>query len=330
MGQKVLWLFVVWSCFFLFKGQSVKAGCPIVMTPSRVVVKYGDPLTVNCSSTIDQVESLGWESNVKGTPATNAHHVLLNIEKVDEWELESECFFNFKNGSQCIEQLPIIIYKPPDSVSIVADKPMEELKEYTLQCIVSNVGPLYKMTVIWYKGDTKIEQQKLAYTAGPPPYNQTQSSFIKLTLDKHDHGRKIVCEAKFDFEEIGFNIPPVRSAPLDLQVLYRPIFEETKVEMIEVPPNGEIILNCTAQGNPMPNYFWQVPQASEQAVGHQPVLRLQGASTGTYNCTASNSQGFSTKQFILTDAPRSAPGTTAGILVAVFFVLISILGTTQC
>lgn len=297
-------LFVVCGCFVLFKEQTVRA-CPVVMTPSSVVVHYGEAFMVDCNSTRDKIEGMGWESTYKGTGLVEAAHVQLRIEKVDRWEIMSQCFLNFEDGTQCTKNLPITVYKMPDSVSILppnANQPIEEDREYDFQCDVVNVAPVKKVLVTWYKDDIRIMNETLS--AKPDTAPLTQSSPYKLRAQKSDNGAKLMCEAKFDFGPSGPNLQPVRSPPMDLHVLYQPFFENSKVETVEAPADRKITLDCTAQGNTPPQYHWQVPQLTQQKTGSEPILDLKGPFPGTYNCTASNSQGSSIKQFVVTDAPR--------------------------
>lgn len=321
-------LFFVCSCLVLSKAQTVSSACPFVMTPSSVVVQYGDPFAVDCNSTTKEKEGMGWESSYKGTGLIDADHVQLKIEKVDRWSIESQCYMNLNNGDQCSENLPITVYKMPDSVYIEPPKtnqPMEEHKDYQFQCDVVNVAPVNNVTVTWYKNDKTIETRFLSSETEKKPLNQ--SSLYTLRAQMLDNGSKLRCEAKFDFGLTGPNLPPVKSPPVDLQVLYQPFFEGSKMEMVEVPANGKIRLDCTAQGNPMPQYRWQVPRPTQQQVGSEPILNLKGPFHGTYNCTASNSQGSSVKQFVVTDAPRDYTVLAAVVgVVAALGVLLLISG----
>lgn len=273
------------------------------MTPSSVVVQYGDALIVDCNSTTDQRDSMGWESTSGGTSLIEQDHVQLNLAKVDKWEIKSRCYMNLNDGEQCDEKLPITVYKLPDSVSLLPldTNQFMEHKEYDLQCAVANVAPVKKVLVTWYKDDINIVTEQLSADNDSTPLNRT--SRYTLRAQKSDNGGKVMCEAKFDFGPTGPILQPVRSTLMDLQVLYQPFFEKSKEEM-EVPGNHKITLDCTAQGNPTPQYKWQVPQPIQQKVGSGPILNLTGPFPGTYNCTASNSQGFSIKQFVITDAPR--------------------------
>lgn len=277
----------------------------MVLTPSSVVVHYGDSFTVDCNSTKDQIEGMGWESTYKGTGLIEETHVPLHIEKVDRWTIMSQCYLNFEDGTQCTENLPITVYKMPDSVSILspnATQPLQEHREYEFQCDVVNVAPVKKVLVTWYKDDISVAEETLSAEPDATPLNR--SSLYRLSAQKSDNGGKLMCEAKFDFGPSGPNLQPIRSPSMDLQVLYQPFFENSEVETVESPANRKITLDCTAQGNPPPQYRWQMPQTTQQRAGSGPILDLTGPFPGMYNCTASNSQGSSIKQFVVTDAPR--------------------------
>lgn len=321
-------LFVACCCFTLSKAQTVSPSCPFVMTPSSVVVQYGDPLVVDCNSTTKEREEMGWESDYKGTGAIPADHVQLNIDKVDKWSINSQCYMNLNDGEQCSENLPITVYKMPDSVYIespTTNQPMEEHEEYQFQCAVVNVAPVNKVSVTWYKNDKSIETKVLSSESEKTPLNGL--SLYTLRAQMLDNGGKLRCEAKFDFGPTGPNLPPVKSPPVDLQVLYQPFFEKSQMEMVEVPANGMITLDCAAKGNPTPQYQWQVPQPNQQKVGSGPILNLKRPFPGTYNCTASNSQGSSIKQFLVTDAPRDYTVLAAVVgVVAALGVLLLIIG----
>lgn len=291
----------------LFKAQTVSPSCPLVMTPPSIVVQFGGAFTVDCNSTTDQREGMGWESTYKGIGLTEVDHVQLNIEKVDRWAIQSQCFMTLMDGNQCSESLPITVYQMPDAVSLFlrnTTQTLEEHKDYEFQCDVVNVAPVKNVLVTWYKDDRSIlHKEWLSAKTDDTPLNG--SSFYTLTAQKTDNGRKLMCEATFDFGSTGPNLQPVRSPSMDLQVLYRPFFEESKVETVEVSGNRKVTLDCTAQGNPTPRYQWQVPQPVQQKVGTAPILDLSGPFSGNYSCRAFNSQGYSVKVFVIREAPRN-------------------------
>lgn len=322
-------VYVVCAYFVLSKEQTVTTlDCPLVLTPASVVVHYGEAFTVDCNSTKDQIEGLSWESTYKGIGLTETTHLPLRIEKADRWTIKSTCILNFEDGTQCPKSLPITVYKMPDSVSILlpnARQPIEEDKEYEFQCDVVNVAPVNKVLVTWYKDGSRVKNETLS--AETDKTNLTRSSHYKLRAQKSDNGAKLMCDAKFDFGPSGPNLQPVSSPPMSLQVLYQPFLENPQVETVEAPANRNITLDCTAQGNPPPQYRWQVPLPTQQRAGSGPILHLKGPFPGTYNCTASNSQGSSIKQFVVTDAPRNYTVLAAVIgVLAVLGVLLLISG----
>uniref|UniRef100_A0A8C6U984 Ig-like domain-containing protein n=1 Tax=Neogobius melanostomus TaxID=47308 RepID=A0A8C6U984_9GOBI len=273
--------------------QTVSASCPVVMTPSRVVVQYGDAFTVECNSTTDQKEGMGWESNYKGTGLVEADHVPLNIEKVDRWAIQSQCYVNLNNGTQCSKSLPITVYM----------NFRLWYRNYGFECAVANVAPVKKVLVTWIKDNNSTVKECLTEESNEKPGN-CRSDFT-LSAQKTDNGGTLMCEAKFDFGPMGPNLQPIRSPVMDLQVLCKYFDHVSKFssDVTMHSTNGKLTLDCTAQGNPTPQYHWQVPQPTQEKVGSGPILDLKGPFPGTYNCTAANSQGSSVKQFVITDAP---------------------------
>uniref|UniRef100_A0A8C6U5G7 Ig-like domain-containing protein n=1 Tax=Neogobius melanostomus TaxID=47308 RepID=A0A8C6U5G7_9GOBI len=300
-------LFLLHKSFLMLStAQTVSASCPLVMTPSSVVVQYGDAFTVECNSTTDQKEGMGWESNYKGTGLIEADHVQLNSEKVDRWAIQSQCYVNLNNGTQCSEYLPITVYKMPDSVSILHEntkQPLVEHQDYGFECAVANVAPVKKVLVTWIKDNNSTVKECLTEESNEKPGN-CRSDFT-LSAQKTDNGGTLMCEAKFDFGPMGPNLQPIRSPVMDLQVLCKYFDHVSKFssDVTMHSTNGKLTLDCTAQGNPTPQYNWQVPQPTQEKVGSEPILDLKGPFSGTYNCTAANSQGSSVKQFVITDAP---------------------------
>lgn len=85
-----------------------------------------------------------------------------------------------------------------------------------------------------------------------------------------------------------------------------PTFSKPVNETVNIEAQSQLILNCTATGNPMPVYSWQYPQPPQQATTNQKenqsTLALSLPLPGTYNCTVSNSQGTRTKHFTVIKA----------------------------
>lgn len=84
------------------------AGCPLVVTPAEMVVRFGDPASVNCSTDAD-VQQMGWEAPV-GATSTPGPAVIWTVEKLEDWQINPLCFINLKDTYQCSKNLTITLY----------------------------------------------------------------------------------------------------------------------------------------------------------------------------------------------------------------------------
>lgn len=273
----------------------------VEMSPPRVVVRFGDPILVNCSSLANQPEGMGWESTYGGTGLKDfVSYIILNISSAKDWKIEPVCFITYHDGEQCPSNLPVTVYKTPDSVSMALQDKMVEGQKYSVRCDVVNVAPVGNLSVRLYKGNEVFLTKKFSdSTLGP--VNKSVVTTIEGRRD--DDGAQIRCEAELNFESVEQNPPAVRSISHELTVLYRPVLTEN--ETIEILPGNKLILNCTTKGNPMPTYSWQFPQPAPQMKEHEnvdgPILSPSFQLPGPYACTASNRLGKTTKYFMVTE-----------------------------
>ncbi|XP_029292846.1 hemicentin-2-like [Cottoperca gobio] len=315
--------------FILCTGKPVHSvGCPVEMSPPSVLVRFGDPFSVNCSSPSDQRQSLGWEAMV-GTGTGLKHGVssiTLKIDSVKNWNIKPICFINLLDGFQCMETLPVTVYKMPDSISISQPSqmgPMVEGEKYRMQCDIVNVAPLRNLSVHWHRGDKIIYTQTFDESSESPV---NTSSVFDLTAQIGDNGTEMWCEAQLDFSPPVPNLS-ILSDSLKVIVLYSPTFTKPGNETLEISAGNETILDCTATGNPTPVYSWNFPHLIQKMKknqnGNQLILTPPFGFPGTYNCTASNTQGSNTKYFTVIEATRNR--TTFAVLVGVFVVLGAVL-----
>lgn len=102
---------VGYNIFFVLLGKAVSSSCPIQLSPPTVVVKFGDPIFANCSSSSDQIDLMGWESEYGGTGVKEGvSSITLDIKSMQAWEITAQCFVNFLDGTQCSEFLPVTVY----------------------------------------------------------------------------------------------------------------------------------------------------------------------------------------------------------------------------
>ncbi|XP_051743723.1 intercellular adhesion molecule 1-like isoform X1 [Ctenopharyngodon idella] len=192
--------------------------CPLQLNPQRVVVEYGGSVSVNCSTSVTHY-GMGWETSNGAVPQSRDNLITWRVSNLRQWDIQPFCYINYKK--QCQLELPVTIYKTPDSVSISTvnhNRPMMEGNQYELQCDVLNVAPVQYLTVKWYKGQTLVDQTIFTDTT-KTPVNKTVTLMIRP--DRADDGVQYRCEAELELGEEGPRPPPkVTSDPLSITEYY--------------------------------------------------------------------------------------------------------------
>nr|XP_057905388.1 cell adhesion molecule 2-like isoform X1 [Doryrhamphus excisus] len=314
-----MWCIVFFS-LFAYAAQTASDSCPVETSPTKAVVPFGGSFTATCKALSDQVEGMGWESSYGGTGLQQGvTNITLHVESLRDWRLNAVCFANLKDGSQCTQRFPITTYKMPDSVTIdgwTENEPKKEGLTFILYCKVVQVAPIREVMVEWFKGNRSIGLAAQGKMENKEPINATFGHV--MTVFREDDGTQVWCEARLDFGPSGPVLPVVSSEPQKLFVLYPPTFNETHTNL-SLPIGGNMTLNCSASGNPPPRYSWTLPVPLKLETENQPVLTSSFQHPGTYQCTAANSLGATTKVFTVSEAPRD--WTTFAAVVGVFLAL---------
>ncbi|XP_051745757.1 intercellular adhesion molecule 5 isoform X7 [Ctenopharyngodon idella] len=229
--------------------------CPVELNPQRVVVEYGGSVSVNCSTSVTH-HGMGWEVSEGAVPQSRDNLITWRVSNLTQWDIQPFCYLNHKK--QCQLELPVTIYKTPDSVSISTVNhtgPMMEGNQYELQCDVLNVAPVQYLTVKWYKGQTLVDQTNFTDTI-KTPVDKTVTLMIRP--DRADDGAQYRCEAELELGEEGPQPPPkLTSDPLNITVYYKPTINETKLpSVVSVFRGHPVVLVCEADGNPKPTISW--------------------------------------------------------------------------
>ncbi|XP_030583516.1 hemicentin-1-like [Archocentrus centrarchus] len=270
-----------------------------VFTPSRLVVKHGDPANAtcvvcqrDCHGNIFDLEK-AWGEVIK-----NGTTLLWTIKKLTEWDMDIQCFYSLDDGDQCISKLDITTYQPPKSVSISFVNhtgPMFEHQQYRLQCSVQDVAPVQNLTVTFYRGSKALGHLQ-SNSEEKKAVNKIFT--LNITASKDDDGALYRCEAKLELGPDGPQPPPVaRSQTLTASVYY--IDEMPNPVSITITEGDPLHLNCSPVGNPKPTYTWTLP--SDRFSSHSDsVLTIDTAGfedNGQYICTVSNEAGNVTMVF---------------------------------
>ncbi|PWA17618.1 hypothetical protein CCH79_00008177 [Gambusia affinis] len=237
------------------------ASCPIELIPPRVVVKYGDPISVNCTTSAEKFHGLGWEASQGGTGVVQMQrYVMLTVESVTQWDSHPICFINI--DPQCSTRLGLVIYTFPENISISSSiestEEMIENEEYSFTCSILNIAPVQNLIVRWYKGNQVINSENLTNSTKQPT---NQTSIFRFTPTRQDDRTTIRCEAHMD---LGPEVGP-----------------EIECHTVEVQEGESLDGKCNVTGSPTPHIQWLIN-------GHSinPGHSLRRNDTGTYEVKA--------------------------------------------
>ncbi|XP_019964224.2 cell adhesion molecule 3-like [Paralichthys olivaceus] len=271
-------------------------------TPSTLVVKHGDPASAHCTlcpscpSNIFNLEKSIGKNVLNGTTIT------WTVDSLREWGTTLLCFYANATNHQCCTELDVIVYKPPDLVSIGFKNhsgPLFESRHYTLECEVQNVAPISNVTVTFFRDLTELGQTQSSSAPQSEPGTEV------FTLDIHatpkDDGAQYWCQAKLELGPHGPKTPPMAtSKKVTATVHYKPQqLEPSHPDVIWITKGDSLQLNCSAVGNPSPSYTWTVLPAGVPP-SNRSVLTIQSVASGhggEYSCSASNDMGTSTVMF---------------------------------
>ncbi|XP_054460739.1 intercellular adhesion molecule 1-like [Anoplopoma fimbria] len=228
--------------------------CTLTMTPSILVVRFGDPVKATCSVPKMRFYGLGWEVSLASPELMMNRTLVWSVDKMTEWSIKPKCYALSEKGD-CHIELPVIVYKPPDNVSISFVNhtgPMFEGHQYTLQCSVEKVAPVENLVVTFYRGRRALGQRwsKHNDTEKKP---LTEIFSLDIIPSKEHNGAQYWCEAKLELGPEGPQPPPVvTSQKISTTVYFGPqLMCLRKLQVRE----GEG-LSCEVRGNPQPLVTW--------------------------------------------------------------------------
>ncbi|XP_056310192.1 vascular cell adhesion protein 1-like [Danio aesculapii] len=266
------------------------AECPLQISPQSVVVKYGDSVSVNCSTSVTH-HGMGWESTVGAVPLSRDSLIILRVSKLTYWEMQPPFCYIAYDEQQCKVDLPVTVYKTPDSVSIsTVNQAMTEGNQYELQCDVHNVAPAQNLTVNWYKGETLVDQTNFTDTT-KSPVNKT--SKLAIRPNRADDGAQYRCEAELNLGEDGPQPPPTNtSESLSITVYFKPTIKEDKLpSTVSVVRGYSEVVVCEAEGKPKPTIRWS--DGTNTFNGE--TFTITESTAENLTCTATNAAGSSSR-----------------------------------
>ncbi|XP_067441357.1 intercellular adhesion molecule 1-like isoform X3 [Thunnus thynnus] len=273
-----------------------------LFTPSRLVVKFGDPTSAKCSACQHTCpnELFGLENSV-GVRTKNGTTISWDVESLTEWDTSPMCYYTDNDDNQCCSTLPVTVYQPPKNISfsfLNHSGSMTAGHLYTLQCHVQEVAPVGNLNVIFYQGQTELGRLQ-SNNAEKTPVTETFT--LVIIPSKADDGGQYWCEAKLDLGPEGPQTPPVvESGKLTATVYYGPQLKgSSHLDLITVTKGDHLQLDCSAVGNPRPSYNWMLPSATGSPFSDD-ILTIESVTLehkGQYTCSVHNNIGTVTVKF---------------------------------
>lgn len=230
--------------------SSTGSCCPITINPPKVVVKYGDPVSINCTANGEH-DGMGWEAHEGGIGNTKVDHLTWSVASLKDSSNNVTCFINPVSAEQCDKAAIIVLYSIPEKVQIVSnstDGTMAEGEDYYLICEVDNVAPVENLIVLWYKDNKVFHVDKFNQSIHTLP----NTSSIFLTPKREHSGAQFRCEVHLDLTPEGPNIT-ISSQTFQIEVTFGP---EVDCSTVEIKEGETLDSKCPVLGNPAPFVRW--------------------------------------------------------------------------
>uniref|UniRef100_A0A8C4SZP9 Ig-like domain-containing protein n=1 Tax=Erpetoichthys calabaricus TaxID=27687 RepID=A0A8C4SZP9_ERPCA len=178
------------------KGQ--QDTCDVEFSPARVIVRYGDPVTVTCLTNRTDFRATGWEASVGSVKQENSSSAVWNVSSLTVWDAEPKCFINLRAPPrQCNKQLNLIIYKLPENISIDGPEVIEKGKKFNITCEVKDVAPINNVWVKLCRDGVTIKQKRLGQSNEKTP--ESGNVTFTVSADRKDQGWNYTCVVKLIF-----------------------------------------------------------------------------------------------------------------------------------
>lgn len=307
-------------------GSVCNETCPDkpVFTPSTLVVKYGGSTSATCVACEDAC--LGHKYDLEVAVGSRKRHpnsttVTWIVANMTQWDTYAWCYYNTDSDTQCCTILNVIVFHPPESVSMSIlnhTGPMFEHEEYTLQCTVRNVAPVEKLAVTFYMGLKELGRVTSKATMKEPI---TETFILNLNASKEDDGAGLWCQAQLELGPSGPQPPLITvSQEVPATVYYGPDLDDPATpQPISVTEGRTLQLNCSAVGNPPPSYTWTLPSGGS-TVPDGSVLTVTSVGFehgGQYVCNVTSNRKTVTVNFSVNVQVDFIPYIIAGVVIAV-------------
>ncbi|VFV22265.1 intercellular adhesion molecule [Lynx pardinus] len=194
-------LFCVWALLALNPGPGAAEEIfEVSIWPDQALVKLGQSLMINCSTTCPDPGPGGIETYLKKT----------QVDKGPQWKeflLEDvtensvlQCFFSCA-GIQKDTSLDITVYQPPEQVILELQPAWVAMDEaFTVKCHVPSVAPLENLTLTLLQGNQELHRKDFMNLAVA---SQRAEITIKVKAQREDDRCNFSCRAELDLSSHG-------------------------------------------------------------------------------------------------------------------------------
>ncbi|XP_077574662.1 uncharacterized protein LOC144197857 [Stigmatopora nigra] len=201
---------------------------------------------------MEMFSMLGWVTLLSPQPTTDSF-LVWKVDHLTEWSITSMCYAVSDLEGSCHRKLPVLVYKPPDDVSLTLANhtgSLLEHHEFSLHCTVHNVAPARNLLVTFYRNQSRLAQLHSNITDDTPV---TEVFALDVLATREDDGANYWCEAELQLQPTESQKPiAVASEKVTTTVLFGPQLlcpAKLQVKM------GES-LHCDVRGNPEPSVIW--------------------------------------------------------------------------
>ncbi|XP_060501701.1 intercellular adhesion molecule 1-like [Panthera onca] len=194
-------LFCVWALLALNPGPGATEEIfEVSVWPDQALVKLGQSLMINCSTTCPDPGPSGIETYLKKT----------QVDKGPQWKeflLEDvtensvlQCFFSCA-GIQKDTSLDITVYQPPEQVILELQPAWVAMDEaFTVKCHVPSVAPLENLTLTLLQGNQELHRKDFMNLAVA---SQRAEITINVKAQREDDRCNFSCRAELDLSSRG-------------------------------------------------------------------------------------------------------------------------------
>lgn len=86
------------------------AGCPLTLAPSEMVVRFGDPVSIKCSTSATDVAEMAWVTPAGDKEFKPGSDVTWMVKNLKWWTPSPFCSITLNDNFQCSVSPVIIVY----------------------------------------------------------------------------------------------------------------------------------------------------------------------------------------------------------------------------